>query len=68
MSNEENPKNVENVENEPQPADELDSKALDQVVGGATPTVGTTLSAPTLPPTESISFNFAKVNVEYKPQ
>jgi hypothetical protein len=65
MSNEQEPKNVEN---EPKPAEELDNQALDQVVGGALPTVSPTLTAPTLPPTESITLNFAKVNIEYKAQ
>jgi len=64
MSNEQEAKNVEN---EPKPADELDIEALDQVVGGAGP-IGTTLTPPTLPPTNSLSLTFQKVEIEYKAQ
>ena len=36
MSNEQDPKNQQNVENEPQPSEELTAEELEQVVGGAT--------------------------------
>jgi hypothetical protein len=34
MSNEQDPKNQQNVENEQQPSDELTAEELDEVVGG----------------------------------
>lgn len=54
MENEQDPKNLEN---EPQPAEELDAEELDQVVGGTDPA-----------PTTSISFNYTKVEITYTPQ
>ncbi len=65
MSNEQDPKTVEN---EPKAADELNDQELEQVVGGSGPVGVTNLPAPTLPPTESISLTFQKIEVEYKAQ
>lgn len=65
MSNEQEAKNVEN---EPKLTDELDNEALDQVVGGAGPSGTLTLTPPTLPPTNSLSLTYQKVEFEYKAQ
>ena len=50
MSNEQDPKNIEN---EPKPADELTSEELNQVVGGTGPGGGAGFTAPSLPTTSA---------------
>ncbi len=65
MSNEQDPNTVEN---EPKAADELSDQELEQVAGGSSRKGSANPPAPTSPPTESISLNFQKINVEYKPQ
>ena len=60
MSNEQDPKNQDpkNVENKPQPTDEIANEELDDVVGG----YGGAYTGPTLPPTSPTSSTYLKID------